>query len=249
LLGLPEEDRPNFRHWVRALMSATSAWGLFRAFPGLFRLVGYFKRHFAQCRRQPRPGLMTALVQAEQDGDQLSENELVAMAFLLLVAGHETTVHLLSGGVLALLEAPEQKARLQADWSLAPSAVEELLRFVSPVQVAKPRYVRRDLEFHSRPLRRGDVLIPMLASANADPGRFESPERLDLTRAPNPHVAFGSGMHFCLGAQLARVEAQVVLENVFTRFPNLSLAVPESGLRYTGRLGLRALTALPVRLG
>jgi cytochrome P450 len=248
LLGLPEEDRPNFRHWVRALMSATSAWGLFRAFPGLFRLVGYFKHHFTQCGRQPRPGLMTALVQAEQDGDQLSENELVAMAFLLLVAGHETTVHLLSGGVLALLEAPEQKARLQADWSLAPSAVEELLRFVSPVQIAKPRYVGRDLEFHGRPLRRGDVLIPMLASANADPGRFESPERLDLARAPNPHVAFGSGMHFCLGAQLARVEAQVVLEKVFTQFPNLSLAVPESGLRYTGRLGLRALTALPVRL-
>jgi cytochrome P450 PksS len=248
LLGLPEEDRPQFRRWVQALMSVTSLWGAVRFLPGLFQLVGYFKRHFAQCRREPRQGLMTALVQAEQDGDQLSENELLAMAFLLLVAGHETTVHLIGGGVLALLEAPEQKARLQADWSLAPSAVEELLRFVSPVQVAKPRYVRRDLEFHGRALLRGEILIPMLGSANADPARFEDPERMDIARAPNPHVAFGTGMHFCLGAQLARVEAQVVVEKLFTRFPNLALAMPGATLTYTGRLGMRALTGLPVRL-
>jgi cytochrome P450 len=248
LLGLPEEDRPQFRRWVQALMSITSLWRAFRFLPSLFRLVGYFRRHFEQCRRQPRPGLMTALVQAEQDGDKLSENELLGMAFLLLVAGHETTVHLIGGGVLALLEAPEQKARLLADWSLAPSAVEELLRFVSPVQIAKPRYVRRDLAFYGLPLKRGEVLIPMLASANADPARFEDPEQMDLSRAPNPHVAFGTGMHFCLGAQLARVEAQVVLEKLFTRFPNLSVAVPGSALQYTGRLGMRALTALPVRL-
>src|SRR5205085_6852195 len=123
--------------------------------PGLFRLVGYFKHHFEQCRQRPRPGLMTALVQAEQDGDKLTENELLAMAFLLLVAGHETTVHLIGGAVLALLEAPEQRARLLADWSLVPAAVEELLRFVCPVQVAKPRYVSRDLEFHGRLFRRG----------------------------------------------------------------------------------------------
>jgi cytochrome P450 PksS len=248
LLGLPEEDRPRFRRWVQALMSMTSLWGAFRFLPGLFRLVGYFKRHFEECRRHPRPGLMTALVQAEQDGDSLSENELLAMAFLLLVAGHETTVHLIGGGVLTLLEAPEQKTRLLADCSLAPSAVEELLRFVSPVQIAKPRYVGRDVALDGQPLRRGDVLVPMLASANADPSRFESPERLDLTRAPNPHVAFGTGKHFCLGAQLARVEAQVVIEKLFSRFPDLSLAVPGSALKYTGRLGIRALTALPVQL-
>jgi cytochrome P450 len=246
LLGLPEEDRPNFRNWVKALMSITSLGGIFWAMPGVFRLLGYFRRHFEQCRRHPRPGLMTALVQAEQHGDKLTEDELVAMAFLLLVAGHETTVHLIGGGVLALLENPEQQATLLADWSLAPSAVEELLRFVCPVQITKPRSVARDLDFHGTSLRRGDVIVPMLASANVDPTRFDSPERLDLARAPNPHVAFGSGMHFCLGAQLARVEAQVVLEKLFTRFPNLALA-RGSALNYTGRLGMRALTALPVR--
>src|SRR5262249_40494091 len=155
---------------------------------------------------------------------------------------------LIGGGTLALLQAPEQKARLTADWSLVPSAVEELLRFVSPVQVAKPRYVRSDLEFHGRPLRRGGLLVPRLASADADPAPGGSPERLELARAPNPHVAFGTGMHFCLGAQLARVEARAVLEKLFTRFPNLALAVPGSALKYTGRFGMRALTALPVRL-
>jgi len=248
LLGLPEEDRPSFRKWVKAMMSVTSIWGMFRFMPGLYRLVRYFKRHFEHCRQQPRPGLMTALVQAEQDGDKLSENELLAMAFLLLVAGHETTVHLIGGGVLALVENPEQKARLMADWSLAPSAVEELLRFVCPVQVTKPRYTSRDVEFHGRSLRRGDILVPMLAAANADPARFTNPGRMDITRSPNPHVGFGTGAHFCLGAQLARVEAQVALEKVFTRFPKLALADPGSALKYTGRLGMRALTALPVRL-
>jgi cytochrome P450 len=248
LLGLPEEDRPRFRQWASAIMSATSLWGLFRFIPASFRLVSYFQRLFEECRRRPRPGLMTALVQAEQDGDRLSADELLAMAFLLLLAGHETTVHLIGGGTLALLEAPEQKARLMADWSLVPSAVEELLRFVCPVQFTKPRYVGRDQEFRGRQLQRGDVVMPMLASANADPARFPEPQRLDVGRSPNPHVAFGTGSHFCLGAQLARVEAQVVTEKLFQRFPKLSLAMPPTALRYIGRIGLRALTALPVRL-
>jgi cytochrome P450 len=247
LLGVPEEDRPRFRRWVRALMSVTSLRGAFRSLPGLFRLIAYFKRYFAECRRHPRPGLMTALVQAEQDGDTLSENELLAMAFLLLVAGHKTTVHLIGRGVLALLQASEQRARLLADWSLARSAVEELLRFVSPVQIAKPRYVGRDLEFHGRPHRRGRPR-PHTGVGERRPGPLRARERMDITRAPNPHVAFGTGKHFCLGAQLARVEAQVVIERLFTRFPDLSLGVPGSALEYTGRLGIRALTALPVRL-
>jgi cytochrome P450 len=247
LLGLPEEDRPRFRKWVKAIVSITSLWGIFGGLPGLFRLMGYFQRHFEQCRRQPRAGLMTALVQAEQDGDKLSEDELLAMAFLLLFAGHETTVHLIGGGILALLEAPEQKARLIADWSLLPPAVEELLRFVCPVQMAEARYVNREGEFHGRFLRRGDPILAMLAAANADPARFDRPEQMDVTRSPNPHVAFGTGAHFCLGAQLARVEAQVATEKVLGRFPKLALAMPASALRYTGRVGLRALTALPVR--
>jgi cytochrome P450 len=248
LLGLPEKDRPSFRKWVKAIMSITSLWGIFGALLGLFRLAGYFRRHFEQCRRHPRAGLMTALVQAEQDGDKLSEDELLAMAFLLLVAGHETTVHLIGGGILALLQAPEQKAKLMADWSLLPPAVEELLRFVCPIQVTELRSVSREGEFHGRLLRRGDYILPMLAAANADPARFDRPEQMDITRSPNPHVAFGTGSHFCLGAQLARVEAQVAIEKVLGRFPKLALAVPAPALRYTDTFGFRALTAIPVRL-
>jgi cytochrome P450 len=116
------------------------------------------------------------------------------------------------------------------------------------VQIAKPRHASRDLEFHGQKLPRGDLIIPMLASANTDPARFNDPERMDVTRSPNPHLAFGSGVHFCLGAHLARVEAQVVMERLFTRFPQLSLAGPASALKYTGLTGMRALTALPVRL-
>src|SRR5262249_50610578 len=248
LLGLPEQDRPRFRQWARAIMSVTSLWGLLRFMPALFRLVAYFERHFEQCRRRPRPGLMTALVQAEQDGDRLSQDELLAMAFLLLVAGHETTVHLIGGGTLALLEAPEQKERLMTDWSLLPSAVEELLRFVSPVQMSEPRYVIRDLKFHGQSLRRGDYIVALLGAAHAHPARFPDPEKLDLSRSPNPHVSFGSGIHFCLGAQLARVEAQVGYERLFTHYPRLAVAVAESELKYVGNMGLRALVALPVHL-
>jgi cytochrome P450 len=248
LLGLPDEDRRQFGRWVKALLSLTSLSGMLRALPTLFRILKYFRRHFEQCRRQPRPGLMTALVEAEQDGDKLSENELLSMALLLLFAGFETTVHLLSGGTLALLKTPEQKERLLNDWSLVSPAVEELLRFVSPAQLSEPRFVIRDLEFHGQSLRRGDYIMAWLGAANADPARFPKPEKLDLSRSPNPHVSFGSGMHFCLGAQLARVEAQVGFERLFTRYPRLALAVAESELKYLRSPGLRALVALPVRL-
>jgi cytochrome P450 len=248
LLGLPDEDRRQFSGWVKGLLSSSSLLGMLLALPRLFRLLKYFRRHFEQCRRRPRPGLMTALVEAEQDGDKLSEDELMAMAFLLLLAGFETTVHLLSGGTLALLKTPEQKERLLDDWSLVSPAVEELLRFVSPVLVSEPRYVIRDLEFHGQPLRRGDYIMACLGAANADPARFPNPEKLDLSRSPNPHLTFGSGMHFCLGAQLARVEAQVGFERLFTRYPRLALAVADSELRYIGHMGLRGLAALPVRL-
>jgi cytochrome P450 len=155
---------------------------------------------------------------------------------------------LLSGGALALLKAPEQKERLLGDWSLLPRAVEELLRFVSPVQMTEARHVTRDVEFHGQSLRRGNRIVALLGAANADPARFPDPANLDLSRSPNPHLSFGSGMHFCLGAQLARVEAQVGFERLFTRYPRLALVMADSELKYSGNMLLRALVALPVRL-
>ena len=126
--------------------------------------------------------------------------------------------------------------------------MEELLRFVSPVQMSEARYVTRDLAFHGQSLRRGDSIVALLGAANADPARFPDPAKLDFSRSPNPHLSFGSGIHFCLGAQLARVEAQVGFERLFTRYPRLALAVADSDLRYSGNPLLRALVALPVRL-
>jgi cytochrome P450 len=185
-------------------------------------------------------------VTAEQAGDRLDEDELLATTFLLMFAGHETTVHLISSGVLALLDHPDQKAKLTADWSKAGSAVDEAIRFVSPVQMTKPRYASRDLDLHGRSIRRGDVFVPLLAAANSDPARFDHPERFDISRHPNPHLGFGTGIHVCLGMKLARTEAEIAFERIFTRFPDLALSVPSSELAWTKKIGMRSLYALPM---
>lgn len=248
LLGLPAEDRPMFSRWAGRLIRVNSFWGILRAVPGIFKLLKYLRGQFEQCRKRPRPGLISELVQAELEGDKLSEDELVSMAFLLLFAGHETTVHLITTSVLALLKHPDQKDKLLADWSLAGSAVDETLRYMSPVMMTKERYLTEDRNLYGHPLKRGDYLIGFLASANADPAQFDRPEEFDITRHPNPHLTFGSGIHVCLGLKLARMEASVALESLFTRHPDLQLAVPESQLPWLHRIGMHTLTGLPLQL-
>ncbi len=248
LLGLPDEDRPKFMRFARRLSHAASLPAIVLAIPGLLRLLRYLRQQFRRCREQPRPGLISALVAAEQEGQRLSEDELLAMSFLLLLAGHETTVHLITGGVLALLEHPDQLERLRGDWSLAPSAVDEVLRYVSPVQMTKLRYAAHDREVLGHSMRRGQVFTALLASANGDPAEFPEPETLDVGRQPNRHVGFGSGIHVCLGRKLAQAETSLAFERLWTRFPHLDLAQNPAELAWTGRLGIRALTQLPVRL-
>lgn len=249
LLGLPEEDQPRFSRWAGRLTKAGSLFGILAALPGIWRLLRYFRRQFRECRQAPRPGLISALVEAEDQGDRLSEDELLAMAFLLLLAGHETTVYLISGGILALSEHDGQRAELISDWSRVESAVEETLRYVSPVQMTKPRIASRDVELHGQTIKRGENVIALLASANCDPEQFEEPERFEITRHPNHHVAFGTGIHVCLGLKLARAEAAIAFEKLFTRFPRLKLAVAPSDLQWLPRFGLRAVASLPVQLG
>ena len=207
----------------------------------------YVREEFRRQSVQPRGGLMAALIEAEEAGDRLSEDELVAMVFLLLAAGHETTLHQIALSVLTLLDHPQQLAELTADWGLADSAAQELLRYVSFAQVSKPRYAREDTEFYGQPIRRGQMLFACLAAANSDPAVFEDPERLDIHRQPNRHLAFGAGIHVCLGAKLARVETAIALERLFTRFPGLQLAIPRSQVRFSARIGTRGLVALPVK--
>ncbi len=244
LLGLPQEDRPKFTRWAQGITNATSIFGMFSAILGIWPMHGYLREQFRACREQPRPGLISALVAAEQEGDRLNEDELLSMAFLLLFAGHETTVYLISTGVHALLEHPEQKHVLMSDWSKAASAVEEVLRFVSPVQMTKPRIVREDMQLYGQQLRRGQYIMPLLASANSDPTQFSDPERFDISRSPNNQLSFGTGVHVCLGIKLARAEGEIAFRKIFQRFPGLKLA--SSDHEWTKRLGLRAIRSLPV---
>jgi cytochrome P450 len=249
MLGLPPEDRPKFTRWASHFSTATTVpgilWGLLT---GVRPMMRYAREEFRRQSRRPRGGLVAALIEAEEAGDRLSEDELVAMVFLLLAAGHETTLHQIALSVLTLLDHPGQLAELKADWGLAGSAAQELLRYVSFALMTKPRYAREDTEFFGYPVRRGQMIFACLATANTDPGVFGHPDRLDIHRQPNRHVAFGAGIHVCLGAKLARVETAIALERLFTRFPDLRLAIPRPRVRYTGRFGTRALVGLPVRL-
>ncbi len=249
MLGLPPEDRPKFTRWASSFSAPTSVAGIFWGLlTGVRNLMRYCREEFRRQSRRPRGGLMAALIEAEEAGDRLSEDELVAMVFLLLAAGHETTLHQITLSVLTLLDHPQQLAELTADWGLADSAAQELLRYISFAQVSKPRYAREDTAFHGQPIRRGQIIFACLAAANSDPDVFDNPERLDIHRQPNRHLAFGAGIHVCLGAKLARVETAIALRHLFTRFPRLRLAIPRSQVRFSSRPGTRALVALPVKL-
>jgi cytochrome P450 PksS len=187
-------------------------------------------------------------VRASEGEDRLSEHEILAMIFLLLLAGHETTANLIGNGVLALLENPDQLVLLRAQPELIDSAVEELLRFTSPVMCGAPRIALEDVELAGVTIPAGSQVLAMLASANRDGAKFADPDRLDIRREPNRHIAFGLGIHFCLGTQLARLEAKLALGALIHRFPDMSLAVPRAQLEWKRTQSLRGLRALPLRL-
>jgi cytochrome P450 PksS len=247
LLGVPAEDHAKFHRWSNRLVSVSSGRDMLRALPAALSFVRYLRKLVERRRADPRDDLVTALIRAEEAGDKLSEDELLAMAFLLLVAGHETTVNLIASGTLALLEHPEQAERLRRDPSLVKQAVEELLRYTSPVEMATERYAREDTELGGMTIPRGELVLAVLGSANRDERQFEDPDALDLARDPNKHLAFGrGGVHHCLGAPLARMEGQIALNAFLRRFPGARLA-PET-LRWRRGLFLRGLERLPLFL-
>ena len=248
LLGLPEADRAEFSALAQQALTINSAIGLILAAGAFGKLLDYTRRQIEAARRDPRPGLIAELVRDEEEGDKLDEGELLAMIVLLLVAGFETTRHLIADGVICLERNPVQKAWLMADPAeRIERAVEELARYASPVQSTKPRYVSRDVEFFGARLKRGEIIMALLASANCDPAAFDRPDELLLDRFPNPHLVFSSGVHFCLGMQLARLEAQSALARLYARFPELSLADFDR-IDWVERLGIRGPKALRVRL-
>jgi cytochrome P450 len=248
LLGLPNEQRNGFLRMARGFSNMTSPWDLMRAIGGINSLVRLLDQAIEAQRRAPQGGIIAELIAAEEDGDRLSKNELLAMVIILLVAGSETTTHLISNAVIALERNPAQKAWLLADLpARLERAVEELARQTTPVQATKPRFVAEDGQFFGQSLRKGELVMALLASANADPAAFEAPETLRLDRFPNPHLVFGSGIHFCLGMQLARVETQTAIARLYQRYPGLSIA--DDGLEWAKRIGMRGVKRLRLRLG
>ncbi|MBR0827621.1 cytochrome P450 [Bradyrhizobium manausense] len=246
LLGLPAADRPRFIAWANSMAGLTNVFGFFRMLFAFSRMRRYLEEQLRVARAQGGEGLIAELVQVEREGGRITPSEMVSMVFLLLAAGSETTTHLISGSVYELLKSPRLRDWLEEDWSRVGLAVEEFLRFVSPVQFSKPRYVRRDVELAGVRLKKGDRVMVMLAAANMDPGEHEEVERLDLARKPNRHISFGTGIHFCLGHQLARIEAACALQALLTRWPKLGLAIDPSQIRWRKRPGIRAIEKLPV---
>ena len=248
LLGVPVGDRDRFHRWTSRLVSVSSGADLLKAFPSLLFFQTYLRRLIKRRRLEPLDDLISALVQAEEAGDRLNADELMSMVLLLLVAGHETTVNLIANGTLALVERPDQFQRLRAEPELLAqaTAIEELLRYTSPVQIATERYALEPITIAESTIPTGALVLCVIGSANHDEVQFEGPDDLDLGRAPNPHLAFGQGIHYCLGAPLARLEAQVAFETLVRRFTDIDLAVPAASLAWRRGVFLRGVERLPV---
>jgi cytochrome P450 PksS len=248
MLGVPSSDYRKFQHWSNRLISNTNMRDVMLSIPSLLMFSRYLRKLIAQRRAAPGDDLLTALIQAEEAGDKLTPDELLSMVFLLLVAGHETTVNLIAGGTLALLQHPEQLERLRKNPALIEPAVEELLRYASPVEIATERFTRQDISVAGVTIPRGDVIFAVIASANRDERQFKDPNALDLGREPNKHLSFGMGIHYCLGAPLARLEGQIAIQTLVNRFPDLRLSKPAESLKWRTGVLMRGPKQLPVKL-
>src|SRR5919198_5506427 len=231
LLGIPVADRDRFRRWSNAIVTPALGPEAMAEFGAqMNEFVAYLHDLFERRRASPGEDLVSALLQVRDGGDALSEQELFSMVSLLIVAGHETTVSLIGNAVLALLQHPEARAELERDPGRIPDAVEELLRYDSPVERTLTRWAATDVELDGRKIARGDLVVTILGSANRDPDRFAEPDVLDLAREDTRHVAFGRGSHYCLGAPLARLETEIALATLLRRLPDLRLTIPDDGL-------------------
>ena len=246
MLGIPESDWAQIRVWSEAIATGSS---LSRHDPegeAHKRAFGVYAAGLVENLRQhPGEDLTSKLIAIEEEGDRLSEAELISMITLLIFAGHETTTNLIGSSTLMLLDHPEQLARLKADLSLVPAAVEELLRFTGPVTHSAPRFATEDIELAGKSIKRGDIVIPFLLSANHDEMQFSDPEELEIARQIQRHLAFGQGIHTCLGAPLARLEGAIAFTTLLGRMPNLRLNVPRENITWRTS-DLRGLAALPV---
>ncbi len=246
ILGVPAEDNPKFHRWTKTFVAAGTNRNPFVLIPSIMGFMGYMKKLIKERSTQPKDDLITALVQAKEGSDQMTEDEVLAMIFLVLSAGHETTLNLISSGTLALLEHPDQLAKLRSEPALIKTGIEELLRFAGPAEMATERYAREDITIAGTVIPRGELVLAVIASANRDANYFDNPDTLDITREKNKHLAFGQGIHYCVGAPLSRLEGQIAISTLIQRLPNLHLSVAPDQLRWRSEFILRGLEALPV---
>jgi cytochrome P450 len=246
LLGMIDAAKERLMTVMSGFASTSSTFGILRALSGMGGVVKQLRAEIEAARRDPRPGLLSELIQAESETGQMSEDELVSLVLVLFVAGHETTTNLLSAGLYDLQTqtgAWDTAKTLDTDgWRVA---VDELMRFSLPVHMTKPRFVIHDTEIAGEPFERGDKVIAVLGAANLDPAVFDDPLTLDLARRPNRHTGWGGGPHICLGLHLAKMETEVALARMVERWPSLSLG---EDLKWSRRLGVRGLEKMPVRL-
>lgn len=246
MLGVPPENRGSMRQWSEAIASMPFTTQNEETLPQLHAFISYIAELVAEKRRHPQSDLISQLVHLEEEGDRLNEAELLSMVGLLIFAGHETTSNLIGIGTLTLFDHPDQFAKLKANHSLIPLAVEELLRFNGPVMTPAPRFAVEDVEIGGQLIHRGDIIITILASVNRDESQFTDPEELDIARQINRHIAFGQGIHICLGAPLARLEGDIAFTTLLTRFPDLRLHCAREAVKWRGGFSLRGVESLPV---
>jgi cytochrome P450 len=245
LLGFPEGDRESFRQWTQDYNSTGAPEVATEAARSITSYIGGL---IGDKRRTLGDDLVSALIEARDVDDRLSDEELAAMVFLLLSAGHETTVNLIANGMRALLRYPEQLAKLRSDPTLLPAAVEEFLRYDCPVNLATYRFTTERVTIEGVEIPENELVLAGIASANRDGGRFSVPDRLDIARAPNHHLAFGAGAHYCLGAALARQEGQVAFRDLLRRYSRIELAVPLEEIRYRQSFVIRGPESLRLRV-
>jgi cytochrome P450 PksS len=251
MLGVDAADRDRFHLLMERFLIRLGSGTTTDALRGIPSSRGIYKvlvRLADQRRADPDDGMISALLAASEDGDRLSGDEAIAMIYLLMLAGHDTTANLIGSSAVALMEHPEQAAYWRADPALAPSAVEELLRYTTPVPCGATRRLLEDVDVAGITLPKGSKVLGMIISANRDESVFERPDELDLGREPNRHLSFAFGKHFCLGNQLARMEGQMAIGELLRRFPDMRLAVPRDQLRYKPSQPLRGFRNLPVKL-
>lgn len=245
LLGVPPQNRHDFRAWTDALITPDPARPS-GAKEAVGSILVFFTQLIADKRTAPGDDMLSALIAARDGGDRLSEDELMSLAFLILFAGYENTVHLIGNAVLALLKHADQLAALRADPALMGRAVEEFARYDGPAPLAIRRFPTEDITISGVVIPAGETVLLSLAAANRDPNRFADPGLLDISRDPSGHLALGHGIHYCLGAPLARMEMEIAITALVCRFPHLALAVPESDLRWRPSIRARGLLTLPV---